>query len=139
MRHRLFAVCILPFACGSVAAQGIPVEIPDNLTDAASIASAAKSLSEIGMDKLLIKDLIGKKLTGGDGNTVGTIENFVVVPGGRVIAALISSDDGTTIAVPYAAIKVANAAGTASANVSVPATELQGMSELRSLADSMTD
>lgn len=71
------------------------------------------------------------------GDTVGTIEDFAVVPGGRIIAALVSAGDGTVIAVPYAAIKVANAAGTASLDVPVHASELQGMSELKSLANSL--
>lgn len=138
MYHRLAAICILPLAWSSIAAaQNLPVDIPDSLTSTSSIASAAQSLREAGMDKLLIQDLIGKTLSGTDGNAVGTIEDFAVVPGGRIIAALVSAGDGTVIAVPYAAIKVVNAAGTASLHVSVRASELQGMSELRSLANSL--
>ena len=140
MHRCLTAVCLLPLAWGSIAtAQDLPVDIPSSLTSASSIASAAQSLRDTGMDKLLIKDLIGKTLTGTDGNTIGTIENFAVVPGGRIIAAVVSTGDGATIAVPYAAIKVANAAGTANLHVSVPASELQEMNELRSLANSLTN
>ena len=135
LRYFLKPVCLLTFTWSSTAvAQDLPVDIPDGLTSASSIASAAQSLHKAAMDKLLVKDLIGKTLTGTDGNTVGTIENFAVVPGGRIIAALVSTGDGTLIAVPYAAIKIANAAGTASLNVPVRASKLQGMSELRSLA-----
>ena len=138
MHRRLTTICILPLAWSSIAAaQNLPVDIPDSLTSTSSIASAAQSLREAGMDKLLIQDLIGKTLSGTDGNTVGTIEDFAVVPGGRIIAALVSTGDGTVIAVPYAAIKLANAAGTASLHVPVRASELQGMSELKSLANSL--
>lgn len=140
MRHHLNAVCLVAFAWSSIAAaQDMPVDIPDSLTSAASIASAAQTLHKAGMDKLLVKDLIGKTLTGAEGDTIGTIENFAVIPGGRIIAALISLGDGTMIAVPYAAIQVANAAGVAAPNVPISASDIQGMSELRSLASSLTD
>lgn len=140
MRHHLTPVWLLVFAWSSIAAaQDMPVDIPDSLTSASSLASAAQTLREAEMKRLLIKDLLGKKLSGADGSTVGTIENFAVIPGGRIIAALVSTDDGTMIAVPYAAIKVANAAGAVDLNIPVPASEIQGMSELRSLASSITD
>lgn len=140
MRRVLRPATLIPFAWGSIAgAQELLVDIPDSLTDASSIASAAQTLSEAGMDRLLIKDLIGKELTGSDGNTAGTVEDFVVIPGGRVIAALVSTSDGTQLAVPYAAIKVVNAAGNAGLQTPVTASELRGMSELQSLASSVAN
>lgn len=140
MRRCFDLLYLLPFAwCSNAAAQELPAEIPDTLSSASGIASAAQTLSASGTDKLLIKDLIGKTLTGVDGKTVGTIENFAVIPGGRIAAALVSTENGSKIAVPYAAITVANAAGATSLRAEVPATELTGMSELKSLADSMTN
>ncbi len=140
MRHRFKVIYFLPLAWSSaVAAQDLPDEIPDSLSNASSIASAAQSLGEAGAEKLLIKDLIGKTLTGADGNTVGRVENFVVIPGGRIVAALVSTGEGSTIAVPYAAIKMADAAEAANLTAQIPASELSGMSELKSLAEAFTN
>jgi sporulation protein YlmC with PRC-barrel domain len=140
MRRRISVLTLGAIAWGGLAAaQDLPVDLPDSLTDASSIASAAQALSEAGMDRLLIKDLIGKELTGSDGNTIGTVEDFAVIPGGRIIAALVSTSDGTRLAVPYAAIRVANAATSASLQVPISASELLDMGELQSLASSLTD
>lgn len=139
MRH-LKVLALVPLAwAGFAAAQDLPVDLPDSLTDAAGIASAAQTLGEAAMDRLLIKDLIGTELTGSDGNSVGTIEDFVVIPGGRIVAALIETGDGTRLAVPFAAVKVVNAASQVGLEVPVGASELQGMGELRALASSLTD
>lgn len=67
------------------------------------------------------------------------MENFVVVPGGRLIAALVETEDGTRIAVPFTAVKLADAAEDAHMQVSLGASELQDMDELKSLAESLTD
>jgi ribosomal 30S subunit maturation factor RimM len=111
--------------------------LPADLTSASAIASAATSLAEMVQDKLLIRDLLGKEITGSNGDRLGTVENLAVIPGGRIVAAIVSTDGGTRIAVPYTAIKVTRAAEQAQLQAKVPASELTGMSELSSLADSL--
>jgi sporulation protein YlmC with PRC-barrel domain len=138
MRSHLAVASLAPLAWAPLAAaQEMPVELPDSLTDASGIASAARTLAEAGADRLLLADLIGQEIIGSDGSTVGTVEDFVATPGGRVVAALVSMPDGTRLAVPYAAIKVVGAAETAGLEVPVTASELQEMGELRSLAESL--
>jgi PRC-barrel domain len=114
--------------------QSLP-DVPDSLTDSSAIASAAQTIAEAAKDKVLVGDLIGQSLTGVEGDTIGTVENLVAVPGGRLVAALVRTSDGTRIAVPYAALKVSAAAQGLSATV--PASELTGMGELQSLAQSL--
>ena len=133
---RLPVVPMLVLVAAPVAAQDLP-DLPHQLSDASSIASAAQTLSGQVGDKLLIRDLLGKELTGSGGEVVGTVENLVAIPGGRLIAALVSTESGQ-IAVPFAAIKVVGAAESSGLEVPVPASELTGMAELRSLAESLT-
>lgn len=137
MRPPFIAAC-LALAAGPTAAQDGGV-LPDNLTNASAIASAANSLAGAAQDKLLIRDLLGKQITGSDGNRLGTVENFAVIPGGRIVAAIVSTGGGTTIAVPYTALKVTRAAQQAQLQTTVPASELTGMSELKSLANNLTN
>ena len=136
MRAETLAACLAAAIAAPAAAQDNL--LPDNLTSASAIASAAQSLAQAGQDKLLVRDLLGQPLTGSDGATVGTIENFAVIPGGRIIAVIVSTGDGTRIAVPYTAVKVASAAK-AGLQASVPASELTGMPELQSLANALTN
>jgi PRC-barrel domain len=132
--HRTLGACL---ACGlalPALGQDLP-DIPDSLTDASAIASAADTLAGAAQDKVLVADLIGQSLTGADGQTVGTVEDLAAIPGGRLVAAIVSTGDGTRIAVPYAALQMSSAAQGLTATV--PASELTGMSELRSLAQSL--
>jgi hypothetical protein len=79
-------------------------------TSVSAIASAATSLAGAAKDRLLIKDLLGKDLTGADGQAVGTVQDFALAPGGRLVAALVRLQNGSRIAVPFSAIKLAKAA-----------------------------
>ena len=62
------------------------------------------------------------------------MENLVAVPGGRLVAALMTLEGGTRIAVPYQALKVSGAAETVQATLPMSAGDLRGMSELKDLA-----
>ena len=140
MRHAFLCTCALWLLAGpAVAADDTLPGVSGSLTNASDLASAAQDLAGMAQDRLLIKDLLGRKLTGNDGETVGTIENFVVIPGGRLVAAVVETGDGTRIAVPFAAVKLASAAQGAGVQATLPASELKGMSELKSLADSLTN
>ena len=133
MRIRFaLALALLPVP---VVAQDLPS--PGDLTSASSIASAAQTLAGQAGDRVLVRDLLGKELKGADGNTVGTVEDLAVIPGGRVIAAIVSTGEGSRIAVPFAAVKLAGSAS--ELQVSVPASELTGLTELQSLAQSLTE
>lgn len=125
----------------ALVALGVPAsaqDLPtfDDLTSASAIASAAESLESKLGDRLLVRDLLGKELKGADGESVGTIEDLAVVPGGRVIAAIVSTGDGSRIAVPFAAVKLADSASRV--EVPVAASELTGMSALGSLATALS-
>lgn len=126
------ALALLPVPS---AAQDLPS--PGDLTSASGIASAARNLAGEAEDRLLVRDLLGKELKGADGNTLGTVEDLAVIPGGRVVAAIVSTGNGKRIAVPFAAVKLA---GTGSSlEVPVAASDLAGRAELRSLAESLSD
>lgn len=123
---------ILP---ASALAQGL--DLPDEVTDAEGMASAARTIAEAGVDKLLIADMIGLEVKGPEGETLGTVEDLVAVPGGRLVAALLSLEDGPRIAVPYAALKVTGARDALEATLPATAEELSGMGELGDLASAL--
>jgi sporulation protein YlmC with PRC-barrel domain len=59
---------------------------------------------DLGADVLLIADLLGREVVGPDGGSLGTVEDFVLIPGGNLVAALIARPDAPTIALPYEAV-----------------------------------
>ena len=120
----------LPFAASAQDA----LELPGEIADSEAMASAARSILDAGIDKILIADLVGATIEGPEGEALGTVENLVAVPGGRLVAALMTLEDGTRIAVPYQALKVQGAAETLEAALPVGADELSGMDELTDLA-----
>lgn len=133
---RIRVAFALAFLAAPASAQDLPSSL-DDLTDASSIASAAQTLVEQAEDRILVRDMLGKEIKGSDGETIGTVENLAVVPGGRIVAAIVDTGQDSRIALPFAAVKLA---GSASAlEVPVPASELTGMSALRSLADSLAE
>ena len=132
MRLSPVALCLCLMA--PVASAQDLLDLPDEIAGSEGMAQAAQAIADAGVDKLLIADLVGSTLEGPGGEALGTVENLVAVPGGRLVAALVSLEDGTRIAVPYAALKVAGAAGTARATVPMTAEELRGMTELQDLA-----
>ncbi len=127
MRTTALAAPLALLLAGPAAAQDDPFVKMGDLTSAVGIAEAAKKIRDTATAGMLVADLLGKELTGHDGETLGTVENFVVVPGGRLIAAVVETGDGARIAVPFAAIKLAGLRGQ---RLPVTVEELRGMTEL---------
>ena len=130
---RVLALALmLPVAA---AAQGL--DLPDEIAGSEGIAQAATTIAEAGVDKILIGDLIGLEVKGPEGDILGTIEDLAAVPGGRLVAAVMTLPDGTRIAVPYAALKVTGARDALEATLPATVGELGGMGALRDLASSL--
>lgn len=110
------------------------------LGDLASAAGdAVKALQSAAKDSLLVKDILGAEVTDPRGGTVGHIENLVVIPGGRVVAAIVAIKDKGMgrIPVPFAAVKLQRKAG--KLGVALPATlsEMKGMKEVQALTQAL--
>ncbi len=86
-----------------------------------------------------MRDLLGTNVTGPGGSTIGTVADLVVIPGGRIIAAIISTKDKKTgrIPVPFSIVKVSNTAGKLGLALPVSVSELKGMKEIQSLAQAV--
>jgi ribosomal 30S subunit maturation factor RimM len=104
--------------------------------DAAAIAEGAAALAsevgEIAADSLLIADMLGAEVVGADGQPIGTVEDFVAAPGGRLLAAVVARSGGGRVALPWTAVKAGVAAG---GTIELPMTEaeLDGAEALRDL------
>ncbi|MGJ3264302.1 MAG: PRC-barrel domain-containing protein [Salinarimonas sp.] len=128
---RLAAALVL--AAGPALAQD--VTSPEDVTGALSDATSA--LAEAGEDALLVRDLLGMELANPSGETAGTVRDFVVVPGGRLVAALVETPDGTRVPVPFAAIKLADKGATARAALGQPLEELRAGDGYDALQDAL--
>lgn len=124
----------LPMAAAAQGAPDLPAELPAEIAGSEAMASAARAILDAGVDEILIGDLIGTTIEGPEGEALGTVENLVAVPGGRLVAALMTLEDGTRIAVPYQALKLSGAAEALEATLPVSADELRAMGELEDLA-----
>lgn len=143
-KMRNFFMYILAWTClfaGSVIVEPALAQSSGSSGIAQSdVASAAKnvldSLPSAAQDKLLVRDLLGAKVTGPDGSELGTVENFAVIPGGRIIAAIVSAKGSGKgrVPVPFSVIKVSQSAGKLDLTVPVSLSELQGIKEVKSLA-----
>lgn len=125
--------------CAAPAAAQDLSDAKDAVTSTDEMAEAASKIGDKAADSLLVRDLLGKEIKGSDGETVGTIDDFVVVPGGRLVAAMVKTDDDTRIAVPFAAVKVTGRAEDAGLDLPVKASEVREMDELKELADKLED
>jgi sporulation protein YlmC with PRC-barrel domain len=112
----------------------VKAQTPGDVTSAAK--SAVETLTSAAQDKLLVKDMLGADVSGPDGKTIGTVENFVVIPGGRIVAAIIATDakDTSRIPVPFSLVKVTRTAGKLGLTLPVGLSELKGMKEIQTLA-----
>lgn len=93
----------------------LPAAAQSNGSGSPDLASAAKeaatALSDSAKDSLLVRDLLGATVTAPGGEKSGTVEDLVVVPGGRIVAALVKTgSDGERIPVPFSAVKVTRSA-----------------------------
>ena len=122
-----------------IAAAAQDLELPDEIAGSEGLAQAATTIAEAGVDKILVGDLIGLEVKGPDGEVLGTVEDLAAIPGGRLVAALMTLEDGTPIAVPYAALKVTGVRDALEATVPLAAEELAGLAPLADLARSLGD
>jgi sporulation protein YlmC with PRC-barrel domain len=128
------AIPALLLSLAPLAASGQSLPDPSALADRAS--EAAQSVRDIAGEHLLIASMIGREVIGPDGGAVGTVEDFAVLPGGNLVAAVVSRGDGARIALPWDAVKAGVAAGEP---VGIPftAAEIDGQEALRDLADAL--
>lgn len=138
---RIFsATALFAALLGAGMAQAQDISAPDVGSmapgDVASAAnSAVQALTSAAKDKVLVKDLLGASVTVPGGDTVGTVENLVVLPGGRVIAAIIATKSSQTgrIPVPFASVKLSQASGKIGVMLPASVSELNGMTEVQKL------
>ncbi|WP_420391268.1 PRC-barrel domain-containing protein [Acuticoccus sp.] len=98
---RLAAAAVLLLAPSALAQ---PQPAVADLTGAAS--GAVDALSDAAEDRLRIADVLGASVTGPSGETVGTVEDLVAIPGGRLVAVILSLEDGGRLGVPYQTLAV---------------------------------
>ncbi len=136
-RKRLYLILAVAPLAGPVGAQPAPTQALSQMAsgDVASAAQKAiEALPSAAKDKLLVKDLLGAQVIEPGGSTVGIVEDLVVIPGGRVIAAIISTAKDTgRIPIPFAVVKVSHSAGKLGLTLPVSISELRGMKEIQSL------
>lgn len=106
---------------------------------ASATTEALHTLGSAAKDKLLVRDLIGAKVTGPSASPLGTVEDLVVIPGGRVVAAIISPNakDLGRVPVPFSVTKISHYAGKLELTLPVSLSELKGMKEVQSLAQAL--
>lgn len=107
-------------AAAALLAVGLaPAPAPAQLMGLAEAGSEAlKAVRSAAKDALLVKDMIGAKIVGPTGEKVGTVRDLVVIPGGQLVALVVSPDDlQHPILVPYKAAKISKAAKAASGAV----------------------
>ena len=108
-----------------------------SLGDLAGAAKgAAEALKEAAADKLLVADMIGAEVTDPSGATVGTVENLVAVPGGKLVAAILKVEGGR-LPVPYEMVKVSRAQEKLGVTVPVSLEDLRGDEAVRALAEAL--
>ena len=102
------------------------------------IGDAVEKLGEMAADQLLIGDFLGMELTGAEGETVGTVRDFVAIPGGKLAGALVETSEGTRILVPWQLLSVESADGKA-IRATQAAADLTGSQDLVDLASQLSD
>ncbi len=70
-----------------------------------------------GMGYYDVSQLMGKDVLGANGQTIGTIRNFVIDPNGHVFALVSDSNTGRTVAVPFESFSSLGSDNTLSLNV----------------------
>lgn len=141
MKRIIAPLCLALIAATPAVAQQTGVAgMAESLTDPGRIGDAAQKaadqLAGKAKSKLLASAMIGREITGPGGDTVGTVEDLVVIPGGQVVAVLVKPGEGQPVALPYGALKVSAASSAAEGvGLSLPvgledARAMQGMQAL---------
>jgi hypothetical protein len=76
---------------------------------------ATKALEELrgaAKERILLADMIGVRVTGPSGETLGTVRDLAAIPGGRIVAVVMEVPDGGRVAVPYQLVTVSQTADT---------------------------
>ena len=98
-------------------------------------ASAADAVVDMAESKLLIRDLLDTEIMGADGDSLGTVSDFVVLPGGNLVAVTVDLSDGGRIALPFELVKIQEGAITATET----AADLTGSQRLQDLAQTLLE
>jgi hypothetical protein len=111
-------------------------DLPDPQALTSGAAEAAERLRGLAEDHLLIADMLGAAVIGADGDPVGTVEDFVVLPGGNLVAAIVAREAGGRIALPWDAVQAGVAAGS---EIALPMTEaeIDGAEAIRGLNEAL--
>lgn len=118
--------------------------VAEALTDSDAIGDAAQEAADRlddAKDRLLASEMIGRKVTGPDGDELGEVEDLVVAPGGQVVAVLVKPDEGDRVALPYRALKVSAAASASEEmglSLPVDLDEARGIDGMQALTDAVT-
>lgn len=112
---RLVAILVTATWAGTAAAQGPLDDLGAAATEAVEVLRGAAE------DRLLIGDVLGSELSGPSGETIGTVENFAAIPGGRIVAVVVAMNNGQRIAVPWQVVSVSRAADSVGLEVPVSA------------------
>ena len=144
MRHAVAATVLLVVSVSPALAEDAnPVEAltdPTAISDAA--ASGLEALQDASADKVMVSAMMGRKVRGPGGETLGTLEDLVVIPGGKIVAILVRPDEGEPVALPYQALKVsgaASAAGEAGLSLPVGLDEARAMEGMQALTSAVLD
>ncbi|CUH33554.1 PRC-barrel domain protein [Jannaschia seosinensis] len=129
----ILSILTLPIIPMPASAQSLP-DRQDVLSSATDVASEIADAAE---DRLLIADILGREMIGADGNSIGTVENFVVLPGGNLVAAVIARKDGSRIALPWKAVQAGLAVEGSDITLPMSGEEIDGSEPLRKLTDSL--
>ena len=109
-----------------------------SLGDLAGAAKeAADTLKQAAADKLLVADMLGAEVTGPGGERLGTVENLAVVPGGKLVAAIIALEGGDKLPVPYRMVKVSRAQQKLGVTLPVSLEDLRGDEAVKALASAL--
>ena len=109
-----------------------------SLGDVAGAAKeAADTLKSAAENKLLVADMLGAEVTGPGGEAIGTVENLAVVPGGKLVAAVIALEGGDKLPVPYQMVKVSRAQEKLGVTLPVSLKDLRGDEAVKALAEAL--
>jgi hypothetical protein len=105
----LATVCSL--LAGAVLAHGPAAQAVGQIAQGvvgSAVGDVIQALRSAAKDKLLVKDLLGVRVTDPGESTIGTVKDFVAILGGRIVAATISRMDKKAghIPVPPSVAKV---------------------------------
>ncbi len=136
-RPARLALAMIALSVSPAISQEDMLDDMDDLTNRDAVAEAASKLVDQGKDTFLVEGMLGREIKGSDGETIGEIKDLVVIPGGRIPAALVEVDGDTTIAVPFGAVKLSGSADEAGLDLPLTKSEVEDMDELQKLAEEL--